>query len=187
MRQAVSHCAFVLGVICLTSAAMAAQPRVWPEPTPPAIAGSNGYVEIPHAAVTRDPKRHYKALFDAGSAAPDPQKPLPAFQRVALQLNGLMAAKVPASNIAFVMILHGPAADAVLSDAEYRQKYEVDNPNKVIFNALRAAGVRILACGQWAAARNVSREQLLPGVEIAEAATLVQITYANDGYAVLQN
>ncbi|NKI98235.1 DsrE family protein [Novosphingobium sp. SG707] len=177
----------ILGALGAPLAAHAAEARVWPAPTPPAIAGSNGYVEIPGAAVARDPKRSYKALFSAATGASDPAQTLPAFGRVASQLNGLIAAKVPASHISFAMILYGAAADAVLSDAEYRKKYNIDNPNKVIFNALRQAGVRMMVCGQWAAGRNIARDQLLPGIEVAEAATLVQITYANDGYAVLNN
>lgn len=176
-----------LAALGVPSMAQAAEPRVWPEPTAPAIAGSSGYVEIPGAAIARSTKRRYKALFDAATGAPDPAKPLPAFGRVALQLNGLIAARVPPSHIVFAMILHGPAGDAVLNDAEYRKKYGIDNPNKAIFNALRQAGVRMLVCGQWAAARNIARDQMLPGVEVAEAATLVQITYANAGYAVLYN
>lgn len=176
-----------LAALAAPMSAAAAEPRVWPEPTPPAIAGSSGYVEIPGAAISRSTKRRYKALFDAATGAPDPAKPLPAFGRVALQLNGLIAAKVPSSHIFFAVILHGPAGDAVLTDAEYRKKFGIDNPNKAIFNALREARVRMLVCGQWAAARNIARDQLLPGVEVAEAATLVQISYANAGYAVLYN
>lgn len=179
---------WVVFAVLLTSPVMAAEKaRVWPEPTPPVIAGSDGYVEIPDAAVTRDPARVYKALFDATTAAPDHKRPLPAFTRVALQINGLVAAKVPAENIHFVMILHGPAGDALLTDAEYRKKHKIDNPNRQIFQSLRQAGVRMLVCGQYMARANLALSQIMEGVEVAEAATLVQISYANDGYAVLTN
>jgi len=119
----------------------------WPRPTPPAIAGTHGYVEIPNAAIARDRQHLYKAVFDAKAANPEPAMPAPQLLRIALQINGLANAGVPGDKIDFVAIVHGPAADMLLTDTAYRAKHGTANPNLALVQALIKRGVRILVCG----------------------------------------
>ena len=175
----------LLAVLLMADASAVAETH-WPQPSPPIVPGSPGYVEIPGAAVPRDPHHHYKALFHISKEAPNPAKPHPALHRVARQINGLKAAGVPQSGISFALIVHGKAVDALLTDAAYRAVYKSANPNLQLIAGLRDNGVKIYVCGQYMAKANLPRSNLAKGVEVAEAATLVIIRLSNDGYAVVE-
>ena len=157
----------------------------WPAPQPPALAHAPGYVDIPDVAVKRDPRRTYKAIFNAVAGPKDHAKQLAALERVGLQINGLMLAHVPADHIRFVMILHGPSVEALYTDAEYRAKFGTPNPNLPLVEELLEAGVQIFVCGQYMAKSDTPRSALITQAQVAEAATLVMITYADDGYALI--
>ena len=157
----------------------------WPAPSPPALAHAPGYVDIPNVAVPRDPAHIYKALFDATAAASAPDKVVGVLNRVGLQVNGLLQARVPADHIRFAMIFHGPATDALLTDAAYRAKHHVANPNAPLVAELKRAGVRFLVCGQYLAGADIPRADLIADAEVAEAATLTMIRFQNDGYAFI--
>ncbi len=150
------------------------------------VTQARGYVNIPDAAVPRDPAHAYKALFDATGAPKDPAKPHDSFVRVGSLINALSQANVPAGNIRFVMVFHGPSVDALLTDERYRAKYNMANPNHAIVAELKRAGVQIFVCGQYMAGTDLAREALIPDAKVAESATLVIMRYANDGYAVFE-
>ena len=169
----------------LAAAATSADAKNWPAPSPPALAHAPGYVDIPDVASPRDRTHVYKALFDATAGPAAPDKQLAMLSRVGLQVNGLLLAKVPAQNIRFAMIFHGPSVDALLTDAAYRRKHGVPNPNLAVIAELRHAGVTFMVCGQYMAGVDLPREDLIPDAKVAEAATLVMIRYMNDGYAII--
>lgn len=172
-------------VALLAAYAMPSAARNWPEPSAPALPHAPGYVNIPGVASPRDPTHVYKALFDATAGPAEAGKPLAMLSRVGLQVNGLMLAKVPAQNIRFAMIFHGPAVDALLTDAAYRKKHGVANPNLPLIAELRKAGVEFMICGQYMAGADLPRGDVIPEAKVAEAATLVMIRYMNDGYAFI--
>lgn len=173
-------------VAALAALALPAQGANWPAPQPPALAHAPGYVVIPNVAVPRDPARTYKAIFDATEGPGDHKKVLAAFNRVGLQINGLLLAKVPADHIRFAMIFHGPAVEALYTDAYYRQKFGVANPNLPVIADLVKAGVEIFVCGQYMAGTDTPASALIADARVGESATLVLITYGNDGYTVIQ-
>ena len=179
-RRPVSLALAALGLLAAPALA-----RNWPEPSPPALAHAPGYVNIPNVASPRDQHHVYKALFDANAGAPAPDKIVPVLSRVGLQINGLLLAKVPADHIRFAMIFHGPAADALLTDAAYQAKHHMPNPNAPLVAELKRAGVHLLVCGQFLAGADIPRADLIPDAEVAEAATLVMIRFQNDGYAFI--
>lgn len=169
----------------ITLLAIPAHAGNWPAASPPVIAGSNGYVDIPNAALPRDPSHDYKAVFDAKKENPDRSKRSPQILRLALQINGLVQAGVPDDHVHFAIVLHGPAADAVLTSGAYRKKYGIENPNIGIIGALVKRGVRFYVCGQYIANQDISAEDILPEIKVAEAATLALIRLQNDGFALV--
>jgi intracellular sulfur oxidation DsrE/DsrF family protein len=50
---------------------------------------------------------------------------------------------------------------------------------------LADSGAVLYVCGQYMAGRKLGIQQLTPEISLATAASLVLITYQNDGYAVL--
>lgn len=175
---------FLIGLTLLAAAA-AAPAANWPAPTPSIIAGTPGYVQIPDAAVPRDPRHSYKALFDMTKGPADKARPLAMLNRIALQYNGLALARVPVANMQFAAIFHGPSVDALLTDAAYRAKHGVANPNLALIAELTKAGLKIYICGQYMAGIDLPRASVIPQAQVAEGATLVMIRMVNDGAALI--
>lgn len=84
------------------------------------------------------------------------------------------------------MVVHGPAAQYVLNNEEYRKKFNTDNPNIPLLKELQEAGVRLLVCGQSLNKRGISPEAVTPEVKPALSAMTTLTTYQLKGYALLK-
>jgi intracellular sulfur oxidation DsrE/DsrF family protein len=157
----------------------------WPAPKAPLIPEADGYVEIPRASVVPERSRTYRAIFDATRAADKPTQLLPAINNVGSELNALVVAGVPTTNARFVVVFHGAAIDGIRTEASYRAKFGVSNPNLKVLADLKKAGVELFVCGQNLASDRVDPKTLSPDVIVASDALIVLITYQNNGYAAL--
>jgi intracellular sulfur oxidation DsrE/DsrF family protein len=157
----------------------------YPAPQSPSIADGTGYVEISGAKVAIDPTHTYKTIIDGQSAAAKPNELLPALSRASLLLNALTVGHVGKDRQKVVLVFHGPAVDGLLKNDGYRKKFGSDNPNLKVIKELADAGAILFVCGQAMAGRKLGMEELTPEIKLATAASLVLITYQNDGYAVL--
>jgi intracellular sulfur oxidation DsrE/DsrF family protein len=174
-------CALAL-VVVFSAAASATE---YPAAQSPSIPDGTGYVAIPGAAVAIDPAHVYKTIIDGQSAAAAPTDLLPALGRASLVENVLAVAHVARSNQKVVIVFHGAAVDGLLRNDGYRAKFGVDNPNLKAIRELTDAGALLLVCGQHMANHKLAIGMLAPNIKLATAASLVLITYQNDGYAVL--
>jgi intracellular sulfur oxidation DsrE/DsrF family protein len=157
----------------------------WNEPKAPAVPGADGYVVIPDAAVPPTKTRIYRAVFDATHAAEAPTQILPALNMVGSEVNAMRVAGVPAGHAKFVVVFHGPAMDAILTNEAYRTKFGIDNPNLAVLSDLKKAGVELFVCGQNLAFEHRDPKTLVPTVRVASDALIVLMTYHADGYAIL--
>jgi len=157
----------------------------YPAAKAPAVADGTGYVDIPGAEVAIDPAHVYKVIIDGTGAASKPTGVLPALGRASLIVNALTVGRVPGANRKVVLIFHGPAVDGLLKNDGYKAQFGVDNPNLKVIEELRSAGVELFVCGQHMANHKLGIDQLAPGIKLATAASLVLITYQNQGYAAL--
>jgi intracellular sulfur oxidation DsrE/DsrF family protein len=173
----------VLALAVLLSAGATAAD--YPAAKSPAVADGTGYVEVPGAAVPIEPSRQYKVIVDGLKAAAKPTDVLPALGRASLIVNALAVGKVPQGNRHVVVVFHGPAVDGLLLDAQYQAKFGAANPNLKVIDQLAAAGVELFVCAQHMANHKLGMEMLSPRIKLATAASLVLITYQNQGYAVL--
>ena len=80
----------------------------WPPPKATAVSGSDGYVEIPNAALAPTKISTYRAIFDATHLADKPTELLPALNMAGSELNALAAANVPMANAKFVVVFSRP-------------------------------------------------------------------------------
>jgi intracellular sulfur oxidation DsrE/DsrF family protein len=174
----------VLFVLPGLAAAQAPAPQ-WPAAVSPVIAEADGYVAIPRVAVPPDPKRTYRAVFDATRGAKDPSQLAPAINMAGSELNAFGAAKVPLQSARFAIVFHGAGLDGILDDAHYRAKFKRTNPNLKVLSELKKAGVQLFVCGQNLAADHIDPKILSPDVTVASDALIVLIAYQNDGYALM--
>lgn len=154
--------------------------------TYPAIAGYGKVHPLPNAAVMPKKTGVYKAVFDVTAAIKDPAKPEGGLDHVARAVNVFAFAGVPLKNLKFVAILHGPSTDAILSNEAYKKRYNVDNPNIPLIEALLKAGVHVDVCGQALAEHNIEHADVLKGVQIDLSALATVVVYGDMGYAYSQ-
>ncbi len=80
--------------------------------------------------------------------------------------------------------MHGEATKSVLADAVYKARFGAGtNPNLVVLEHLRKAGVEVFVCGQALAYKGFQESEVADGVTVALAAINVVINRQADGYA----
>lgn len=122
---------------------------------------------------------HFKVAFDVTEAG-EPEAVSRRLETPARFLNMHAAAGVPAANMSVAIVVHGPAASDLLTDA----KLGHPNPNAGLIAELIAAGATIELCGQTAAARDFAPEDLLPGITISLSAMTAHALLQQDGYTL---
>ena len=127
----------------------------------------------------------YKAVFDVSKAPEDPSKRNPYAETIARFLNMHEKAGVPQQQLNVRMAMHGQAAYGLLTNAAYKEKFGVDNPNIALFKALDQAGVEVILCGQTAGSRNITAERRLPLTQVALSAMTILIQSQEEGYHLI--
>ena len=124
----------------------------------------------------------FKIAFDAAEDSDDLNRTLVSAARF-LNMNG--KAGVDPHRISLAIVVHGGAVMDILSeDAHQARKDGASNPNAPLVAALFEQNVRIILCGQTAAYRDVSQDDLLPGVEISLSAMTAHAQLQQDGYTL---
>jgi len=177
------HFRFIIlcaATLVLSFAAVAQTPQF------PIVKGFGGIYEIPDATERPDGTLEYKILVDLTSPSEDPLQVSRFVDNVARLMNLHGLAGVTQERMKVKVVLHGGAIFTLLTDPQYKAKYQINNPNLPVFEALEAAGVEVLVCGQSLIARNLKTTDLWPGVTIAHSALTTITTYATKGYIVLK-
>jgi intracellular sulfur oxidation DsrE/DsrF family protein len=154
--------------------------------TYPVIKGYGAAWNLPDAEAQPQKTRTYKVLFSLSRPAEKPDEVLPGLDHMARMFNVFATRGVPPKNLKVVGVFHGPAASyAAMSNEVYKAKFGVDNPNAKVIQELRAAGVKLLLCGQALHGLNLNEKDMLPDVRLATSALIVLATYQSDGYALM--
>ncbi len=127
----------------------------------------------------------YNVVFDIGRTFDKKDKTNPLIETAARFLNMHAQNGVKKSNMNVALVIHGSAAYDILNDANYREKYGIDNPNTKLVAALKDAGVAIVICGQTAASKKITRAKVLPQVDFALSAMTALIHYQNKQYRLI--
>ncbi|WP_453977428.1 DsrE family protein [Brevundimonas sp. Marseille-Q4549] len=140
-----------------------------------AVPGFGAFTTPPGAGELPDPQRAYKVIFDLAQGGPDDQ-PLKNLQRVARLANILETGGVSADHRHIVVVIHGGATPAILTDAACNARGRGPaNPNRPLIRALLDAGIEIRLCGQSMTASSISSSEIEPGVSIDVAAMMTVI------------
>jgi intracellular sulfur oxidation DsrE/DsrF family protein len=152
----------------------------------PIVNGYGGIYEIADATEKPDPTLEYKIIVDLATAAEDNKAISRWVDNVARLMNLHGLAGVPKDKLKVKVIIHGGAVFTLLNDENYKGRFEVDNPNIKVYEALKASGADIMVCGQSLIARNLKTSDLWPGVRIAHSALTTITTYVPQGYIQLK-
>jgi intracellular sulfur oxidation DsrE/DsrF family protein len=127
----------------------------------------------------------YRAVFDV-APSPDAVDQLnPRIESLARFLNMQARAGVKPEQIKLALVVHGPAAKDMLSNAAYKARFGANNPNAMLLAALHSKDVRLILCGQTAANKGFKPEELAPEVEIALSAMTALVALQSEGYALI--
>jgi intracellular sulfur oxidation DsrE/DsrF family protein len=152
----------------------------------PIVKGFGGIYEIADATERPDATLEYKIMVDLTSAAENNKEISRWVDNVARMMNLHGLAGVPKEKIKVKVVIHGGAIFTLLNDENYQKRFEVENPNLKVFEALKEAGVDVYVCGQSLIARNLQTADLWPGVTIAHSALTTITTYVPQGYVLLR-
>jgi len=129
----------------------------------------------------------FKIAFDVAKGA-EAGKLNRTLQSAARFINMHVEAGVPEENIKLAVVVHGSAVFDMTNHAAYGDKHtpgrddSIPNPNVALIDALREIGVRIIICGQSAAAYGVKKSDFYTGVELALSAMTAHALLQQDGY-----
>lgn len=131
------------------------------------------------------PKRaKFKILFDTakGAEAGDINRTLNSAARF---INMHAEAGVAEKNMKVAIVFHGKGSFDLTKDDYYGQKLEGSkNANAAIIKALTDKGIRVILCGQTAAYYDISKTDLLPGVEMALSAMTAHALLQQQGFTL---
>ncbi|MFV1986446.1 MAG: DsrE family protein [Gemmatimonadota bacterium] len=150
----------------------------------PVIHSAGPVFDVPDPDFETPTDMELRIAWEMVDPAPAPEQLNTHLVTAARFLNMHARAGVPLENLHLALVVHGQAGKALLDDIGYREKEGVDNPNKELIRELHDAGVRIILCGQTAAARDLPRERLLPEVEVALSAMTALLVLQEEGYHV---
>lgn len=163
--------------------------------TGPVITSGGAVFDVPNPTFTAPADHEYKVVFEiyrgveiaaagsTGSAAPNARlAPNEQLNTVARFLNMHARAGVPRDRVKLAAVVHGTAGKDLLDDATFRARYGTDNPSGPLIRELLDAGVRIVLCGQTSMGRDVPRDKLIPGVQLALSAMTAMSVLQAEGY-----
>lgn len=156
------------------------------EPQFPLVKGFGGIYEVPDATERPDPSLEYKIIVDMTTGPEDTKQISRWVDNVARLMNLHGLAGVKREQMHVKVVIHGGAVFTLLNDEEYQKKYEVNNPNLPVYEALKDAGVDIYVCGQTMRARSLNKDDIWSGTEITHSALTTITTYVPQGYTLLK-
>ncbi|MDG1065652.1 MAG: DsrE family protein [Luminiphilus sp.] len=177
---------FCWGAVTLSSAALSQEGESGNEPLMGPVIPDYGPVLMPPAGFySLDPETHYKVSIDIGKTADFPGDRNLKLTSVARFLNMYAQQGIPQENIEFAVIVHGMAANDLLSDEAYQARFNDPNPNTELLDQLHGAGVTIYLCGQTAAFRNIGWGEIRPEVVIALSAMGAHVRLQHEGFTLI--
>lgn len=126
----------------------------------------------------------FKVAFDTSTGA-DAGKLNRTLESAARFINMHVKAGVPEENIQLAVVIHGKASLDLLGAEEYAKRRDgAENANVALIAALTEHNVRVILCGQSAAAFGITNDMLAPGVEMALSAMTAHALLQQEGYTV---
>ena len=173
---------FLLLILVIFTTANAQQPKATVGNVIPNY-GKTFVVENPDFKT--DTEAGFKVVFDVAKAPEDPSTVNPYINTLARFLNMHEKAGVPVENLHVRAAIHGQAAYGMLKNEFYKEKFGVDNPNIELLEALDAAGVELILCGQTAGSRNITSARRLEVIDVALSAMTILSQSQAGGYTLI--
>ena len=127
----------------------------------------------------------YKVIFDIFTDKSKENTVNPLLNAVARYLNMHAQQGVSIENMKIVVILHGAATKSTISNVSYQNRYNTNNPNAEIINALKKVNVEVYVCGQSYLANGFKVNEKSTNVKLALSALTALVEYQSNGYQII--
>jgi len=169
-----------VSVVFLSGNVFAAKPQ-----TGPVIESYGPVFEVPGRSWNLEKNKKYKISMDVSASAESSGDLNRRIESAARFLNLHARNGIKPENMEFVIVVHGSAGKDLLTDKAYQARFEQANPNTEMLNALGEAGVKIYLCGQTAAYRGFSVEELNPAASMALSAMTAHVRLQEEGFTLI--
>jgi len=106
---------------------------------------------------------------------------------VAEFINTLAKYNVPASHRIIAVVFHQKSTPAILINDEYRKRYNTDNPNIALVQAMKKAGVDFRVCGQAVLGMKIDPKTIQPEIQLDLWALTTLVDLEQQGYVRIPN
>lgn len=146
---------------------------------------NSGVITVKDPTEIPDPNIEYKLLFELTSNPDSTGKDIHGgIAEVARVINLHVASGIPLKKIIPVLVVHAGALFAFTTNAAYKEKFKLDNPNLKIIDDLKNIGAKFIGCGQAMAFLDIKKEALLPVMKVSVTAQTVVSHYQLKGYVL---
>jgi len=167
-------------LLVLTVSAYSAEPQ-----TGPVIKQYGPGFAVPEGSYNLDGNTRYKVSMDVSATGDSSEDINRNIESAARFLNMHARSGIGPENIDLAIVVHGSAAKDLLKDDAYQARFDGPNPNTAMLHALAEAGVEIYLCGQTAAFRGFSAEELNPVVTMSLSAMTAHVRLQSEGYTLI--
>lgn len=160
------------------SAPLSAQASMEAFTTGPVFEDFGPHAPVPGAEPIASLER-FAIAFDVAAKADEGTRNR-GFESAGRFMNMHVAAGVPEDRIALAVVVHGRAALDLVAGGTGGK----GNASQPMIEAMLAKGIRVILCGQSAAAQGIAKADLIEGVELHLSAMTAHALLQQDGYTV---
>lgn len=183
-----TRCALLTIVTALVAMPLAAQApgSVNQQPSGPVITAAGPSFVVQDPTFATPARLEFKALFEINAGGGDTVKVNEQLVTMARFYNIHARNGVAQNRLKAAAVFHGAGWTALLSDSAFAARFGgKPNPSRKLVEELMQHGAQLVLCGQTAGARNIRRDELLPGVKVAVSAMTAFLTLQADGYRMI--
>lgn len=169
-------------LVVVPSTVFAQSPRPVQQASGPIIMSAGGSFLVDDANFMA-PKGHvYKAVFEINVGG-DTVRVNEQLTTLARFYNVHGRHGIPEKKLHAAAVVHGSGSLSLLNDAAFSARIGAKvNPSRAMIEELIQHGAQIVLCGQTAGARNIRRDELIPGVQLAMSAMQALNVFQAQGY-----
>lgn len=183
--RALGVAAVTLGVSLLMAAPAGAQNTRDDLHDGPLITGYGRHVDLPNADFATPTDGVYRVAFELLAPLNNPERVHMRLEAAARFMNMHAHAGVPQENLQVKLILHGGGTRAAMTNEAFRERYDMDNPNLPLLQALTDAGVEIFLCEQSRVLSGLDASDVAAPVKSALSAMTAVVSFQAEGYQFL--
>jgi intracellular sulfur oxidation DsrE/DsrF family protein len=152
----------------------------------PVITAAGPSFEVQAPTFPTPTRGDFKALFEINAGGGDTVKVNEQLVTMARFFNIHVRNGVAESRLKAAAVFHGQGWTALLTDSAFAARFGgKPNPSRKLVEELMQHGAQLVLCGQTAGARNIRRDELLPGVKVSVSAMTAFLALQNDGYRMI--